>query len=360
MLDKLARNGLANVGLPVTITFSLTNRCNSCCKTCNIWKNPKRDAEELRLDEIEKIYRNLGKIYFLNMTGGEPFLRNDIVSIIHLAKQHMAPNLIHIPSNGLLTDVIEKRVGEILEELKGSNTFLTIKLSMDGVGDYHDEIRGVKGCFSKVTETYSRLSKYREKYPNFHLGLNTIISNFNVDQIDQIYDYARSLNPDSYVSEIAEQRSELFNATDNITPNAETYEKLILNFKEKTKQGLKDRKSISKYTEASRIVYYDYVVRILKEKRQVLPCYAGLSNAQINPFGDVWPCCILAYTQSIGNLRDYGYDFKKLWVSEKAKSVRAYVKNSGCYCPMANQAYSNLLCSTTAMAKVAKNLISAR
>lgn len=356
---RLARSGIVNVGMPLVVTFSVTNRCNSKCKTCNIWKNPNKSSEELKLDEIEKIFKSVGKLYFLNLSGGEPFLRNDIVDIIELGQRYMSPNLVHIPSNGLLTDVIDKRVREILETLS-SRTFLTIKLSLDGIGESHDQIRGIAGNFSKVTETYSRLDKLRQEYPNFHLGLNTITSKFNLDHLDGIVEYARSLKPDSYVTEVAENRSELFNLPDDITPDGETYKKLILRFRESTKENLKSRRSISKYTEASRLVYYDYVVRILKEKRQVLPCYAGLSNAHLSPFGDVWPCCILAYNQGMGNIRDFDCNFKKLWNSSKAKAVRQHIKAGNCYCPMANQSYSNMLCSTTAMAKVAKNLLVAR
>ena len=295
----------------------------------------------------------------MNLSGGEPFLRNDIVDIISRGQRYSSPNLVHIPSNGLLTDLIEKRVREILETLS-RKTFLTIKLSLDGVGEYHDIIRGIPGNFSKVMATYDRLDKIRKENPNFHLGFNTITSKFNLGHLDEIVDFARSKNPDSYVTEVAENRSELFNAADDITPDAEAYKKLILSFRESTKQNLKGRRSISKYTEASRLVYYDYVVRILAEKRQVLPCYAGISNAHLNPFGDVWPCCILAYTHGLGNVRDFDCDFRKLWNSKKAKVVREYIKSGECHCPMANQSYSNILCNGTAMAKVAKNLLFSR
>ena len=356
---RLARHGLLSVGTPLVLTFSVTNRCNSKCKTCNVWKNPNKSSEELRLDEIEKIFQSMGKLYFLNMSGGEPFLRNDIAEIIALGQRYLSPNLVHIPSNGLLTEVIEKRVTEILESLS-KKTFLTIKLSLDGVGEAHDEIRGISGNFEKMIATYSRLDKLRQDYPNFHLGFNTITSKFNINNLEGIAEYARSLNPDSYVTEVAENRSELFNLADDITPDSETYKQLILQFRESTKENLRSRRSISKYTEASRLVYYDYVVKILRQKRQVLPCYAGFSNVHLSPFGDVWPCCILAYNQSMGNIRDFDCNFNKLWNSSKAKSVRQHIKAGNCYCPMANQSYSNMLCNTTAMAKVAKNLLFAR
>jgi MoaA/NifB/PqqE/SkfB family radical SAM enzyme len=355
---RLARARVFSAGSPLVLTFSVTNRCNSRCKTCNIWKASARDSEELNLDEIELIFRSMDKLYFLNLSGGEPFLREDLVTIIRLAKRYLSPNLIHIPSNGLAVDLIERRVKEILEVLSDSKTMLTIKLSLDGVGQRHDEIRGVKGNFDMVMETYRRLSKLREEYPNFHLGINTIISKFNVDCLDEIVEYVRQLKPDSFVTEIAENRSELFNLQSDITPDPETYEMLIQSFIAKVKDDLKYKRSISKFTDASRLVYYRYVIRILKEKRQVLPCYAGISNAHLNPYGDVWPCCVLGYEKSMGNLRDFNYNFKRLWDSEQANAVRNYIKSGYCYCPLANQAYSNMICNITAVLKIAKTMIS--
>jgi len=76
---RLARAGLCSPGSPLVLTFSITNRCNSRCKTCNIWKIPAEESEELSLDEIELIFKSMDKLYFLNISGGEPFLRKDLV-----------------------------------------------------------------------------------------------------------------------------------------------------------------------------------------------------------------------------------------------------------------------------------------
>ena len=354
---RLARAGLCSPGSPLVLTFSVTNRCNSRCKTCYIWKAPARVSEELSLDEIELIFKSMDRLYFLNISGGEPFLREDLTEIIRLAKKYLSPNIIHIPSNGIAVDLIEKRVKEILEVLSDGKTTLTIKLSLDGVGKRHDEIRGVKGNFDRVIETYRRLSKLKEKYPYFHLGINTIISKFNVDHLDEIVEFVKKLKPDSFVTEVAEIRSELFNLQSDITPDPETYEMLIRKFMARTKHDLKYKRSISRLTDVSRLVYYEYVIRILREKRQVLPCYAGITNAHLNPYGDVWPCCVLGYEKSMGNLRDFDYNFKELWNSEQANTVRNYIKSGKCYCPLANQAYFNMICSLTATLKIIKKLI---
>ena len=109
------------------------------------------------------------------------------------------------------------------------------------------------------------------------------------------------------------------------------------------RKNIASKKSLAKTTEAMRVVYYDIAGRILKEKRQVIPCYAGVSNVHINYDGGVWPCCVLGYDKQMGNLRDYDYDFQKLWHSDRAKEVRRYIREKNCACPLANQGYSNLL-----------------
>lgn len=362
---KLARKNLIKPIMPVTLTFSVTNMCQSRCKTCYIWKlyqeNPELRERELKLDEIEKIFMSMGHIYFFNISGGEPYLRKDLVEIVDLACKYLTPGVIHAPTNALAPKLIEKKTIEILEVMKDNNCEVpfTVKPSFDGVGEKLDEIRGVKGNFEKVLDTLARLKTIKKRYPNLDVNLGTVISQFNFDNIVEISDYAQQLNADSYINEIAEQRSELFTVNEPITPTAEEYEKAIDYFSSVIRKDLKSKRKLSRYTQAFRLVYYDLVVRSIREKRQVLPCYAGISNAHINPYGEVWPCCILGYNKAMGNLRDaeVDYDFKKVWYSKQANDVRKYIREGNCYCPMANQAYSNILCCFTTMLKVIKNII---
>ena len=101
-----------------------------------------------------------------------------------------------------------------------------------------------------------------------------------------------------------------------------------------------------------RLVYYDLVVRILREKRQVIACYGGISNAHMNAYGDIWPCAILAYEKNMGNVRDYDYDFRKIWnKNQTAKEVRQYIHERKCHCPLANQSYANILLDPASMLK---------
>lgn len=342
---------------PMTLTYSVTAACQSKCKTCRIGEmycqDPSRAEKDLSIDEIEKIFSMMKPVYFFNMSGGEPFLRKDLPEIVRLACKYLKPRVIHTPTNAILTDrIIEntEKIIQIISEYDPTVPF-TVKPSIDGVGELHDEIRGVKGNFNCLLKTIEGLKHLEEKYDNFHLELGTVISNFNIDHLEEIEDFVHSLGVESYRNEVAECRTEFFNLDDPITPPADVYQRLIKDFARKVEDNIGKKKKLARTTEAMRVVYYDIAGRILEEKRQVIPCYAGVSNVHINFDGGVWPCCVLGYEKQMGNLRDYNYDFLALWSSKEAYEARRYIKKKKCACPLANQAYSNELMHVPTLVK---------
>jgi MoaA/NifB/PqqE/SkfB family radical SAM enzyme len=328
--------------LPINFTVGLTYRCNSQCKTCNIWR--RKSSNELSVEEFDEVFRKIGEAYWFTLSGGEPFLRNDIVEICRSVRDNCKPGIINIPTNGLLCDVILGRVKEILEVCP--DTKIVVNVSMDGVEEQHNEIRGVKGNFERAIKTYEALRSLNSK--NFELGIHTVISTFNVHKIPQIYEYLKKLKPDSYITEIAEERVELDTVGEEITPSVEDYSEAIDYLSERMKK--ETRQGLSKLTKSFRLEYYKLVKKTLKEKRQVISCYAGVASAQIAPDGDVWTCCIRA--EPLGNLRDVSYDFRKIWFGEKAAALRKSIKTGECYCPLANASYTNMLCNFKTLAKV--------
>ncbi len=334
---------------PMTLTYSVTAACQSRCKTCQIGamfcQDHTRSQKDLKLDEIEKIFKTMKPVYFFNMSGGEPFMRDDLPEIVELACKYLKPRVIHTPTNAILTEHIIKNTEKIINIVRkyDKTVPVTVKPSIDGVGELHDEIRGVKGNFNCLLKTIDGLKNLEDKYDNFHLELGTVISNFNIDHLDEIEDFVHSLGVESYRNEVAECRTEFFNLNDPITPPADVYQGLIKEFARKVEENITSKKSLAKTTEALRVVYYDLAGKILEEKRQIIPCYAGVSNVHINYDGGVWPCCVLGYEKQIGNLRDYDYNFQELWHSQQAQGVRQYIKDKNCACPLANQAYSNEL-----------------
>jgi MoaA/NifB/PqqE/SkfB family radical SAM enzyme len=338
--------------LPLNVTVSVTDRCNSRCRTCNIWR--KEPREELSADEMARVFKKLGRApYWITFSGGEPFLRRDLEALCQSAYEHCRPAILNIPSNGLLYQQIPDRVREIASLCPQSA--LIINLSLDGVGARHDEIRNVSGNFERVMACYRGLRELADsgETPNLTLGLHTVISVYNLHELDEVYALVQELAPDSYVSEIAEERVELDTVGAGITPSMDDYARVIDVLSERLRA--QEFRGVSRMTQALRLVYYDLVVRIMREQRQMIPCYAGWLSAHIMPDGEVWECSVMG--TSMGNLRDTDYDLRRVWTSPRARSVRRAVKTRGCYCPVANISYTNMMCDPKSVIKVALNFV---
>jgi MoaA/NifB/PqqE/SkfB family radical SAM enzyme len=289
--------------------------------------------------------------YWFTFSGGEPTLRKDLPEMVESAYLHCHPGIINIPTNGIQDRIIPSRIERVLQVAPKSEVI--INLSIDGVGLKHNEIRGVRNNWSRAMSTYRSLKQLQGTYKNLTLGIHTVISNYNVDSFPELCEYVqRELKPDSYITEIAEERVELDTVGLGITPTVEKYtvaiDTLLDSMREKKLTG------VAEITQAFRREYYEIVKRTLREQRQVIPCMAGVASAQIAPDGDVWTCCVRA--ESMGNLREHDYDFGSVWRTGKAKQLRRSIKAGECYCPLANAAYTNMLLHGPTVAKVVRDV----
>ncbi|GAC1383439.1 MAG: hypothetical protein NVS4B7_06660 [Ktedonobacteraceae bacterium] len=333
------------LALPMNLTISVSYRCNSRCKTCNVWQRPNDD---FTIEEYDKTFASIGRsAYWFTFSGGEPTLRKDLPAMVEAAYRHCRPGIINIPTNGIQDKIIPDRIERILQAAPTSDVI--VNLSLDGISEKHDIVRGVKGNFERAMHTYAGLKALKGRYKNFTLGVHTVISNFNVDDFEDIYAFVHNeMKPDSFISEIAEERVELDTVGMGITPPIQKYQPVIEHLQEGIRNA--DFNGVSRITQAFRNRYYDLVKRTLVEKRQIIPCMAGIASAQIAPNGDVWTCCIRA--ESVGNLRDHNYDFGATWRTTRADELRRSIKAGECYCPLANASYTNMLCHTPTLASV--------
>lgn len=347
LFQSFRRFGWPNM-LPLNITISPSPKCNSRCLTCNIWM--KRE-NELSLDEWDKALASLGTApYWFTISGGEPLMFPGIVELTQLVYQHTKPGIINIPTNGILKSGPD-RVRRILESCP--DTQLIINLSLDGVGEKHDLIRGVSGNFEKFEERLIQYFELREEFSNLTVGIHSVVSVFSVGHLDELIAYADQSTADQFITEIAEPRVELDTVGLPITPDKEDYNQAIDRLIEYVES--KQYRGVSKITEAFRVEYYKLVKNILDEEDQVIDCYAGWASAQIYADGTVWPCCIRA--DNLGNLRDHNYDFKEIWFGEAIKEVRRSIADKECYCPLANASYTNMLHDVPTMARVGTKMI---
>jgi MoaA/NifB/PqqE/SkfB family radical SAM enzyme len=334
--------------LPLNITISPSPKCNSRCLTCNIWM--KRE-DELTVDEWDRTLASLGRTpYWFTISGGEPLMYPHIVELAQLVYRHCRPGVINIPTNAILASIPE-RVERIARSCPDSR--LIINLSLDGIGAEHDRIRGCDGNFARFEERLNALLALRREVSNLTIGIHSVISTFNIGQLDQLIAYADRSGADQFITEIAEPRVELDTVGLPITPSAEQYtraaDRLV------AWVGAHRFTGVARLTEALRIEYYKLVKRILDERDQVIDCYAGWVSAQIYADGTVWPCCVRA--DDLGSLREHGYDFKRIWFGEKIRDVRRSIAAKQCHCPLANAAYTSMLHDVPTLARIGAHLL---
>lgn len=303
--------------------------------------------------QYEKIFSSLGySPRWITISGGEPFLREDLPEICATIYNQCRPAVINIPTNGLL----HRKIPSALEEITAScpKARIIVNLSLDGVGPEHDKIRGVAGNYDKAIKAYYGLKELqRSGVENLSLGIHTVISRFNVSSISDIVPALIALEPDSYITEIAENRVELKTVDLDITPMAEEYEvaiDFVMNM-----ISARGFTGLGRIIQSFRLEYYEQVKSLLFGKSARWPCYAGFASGQIMPDGEVWECCIKG--NSMGNLQQTGYDFRRVWFSDRAEQVRQNIKGSSCQCPLANTAYTNMLLHPTTLGRVAVRAI---
>lgn len=334
--------------LPMNLTVSVTYTCPSRCQTCDIWM---KKVDDLTCEEYAKVFRSLGRApMWVTVSGGDQFVRKDLHEVIRLVRGILRPTIINIPMNGILTKRIEEQLPLIAKNSVGSQ--LVLNLSMDEVGEAHDLLRGHKRNFEKILDTYRFCRELQKEYRHIVVGIHTVISKFNVQRFPEIYEELIKLGPDSYITEIAEQRVELGTSVKDITPDLPSYSRAV-DFLSAKMLEKRSRHPVARLVQSLRLQYYDVVKRTVAERTQVVPCYAGWASAHLAPDGDVWGCCVRA--EPLGNVRQTGYDFKKVWFSPRADEFRRSVKAKECACPLASAAYTNMLLSPTSLLQVARN-----
>jgi MoaA/NifB/PqqE/SkfB family radical SAM enzyme len=336
--------------MPMNMVFVITHRCNSRCKTCNIWK-VKDFSKELQLWEYEKIFHTIDKAVWITLSGGEPFLRKDFKDIVERLCEICSPRIINIPTNGSLYRIIPKVIKKIINSSNGTKIILNI--SLDDISRKHDKIRGFPGNFDSIMRTINKLKKINSD--NFTLGIHSVISKFNVESFYELYNFIEEkIQPDSYIIETAQNRREYFNLNSNLLPSREKMIKTLEFFIKKLEQ--KELSGIPKLIKSFRLVYYNHVLNIFNGVNNTIPCYAGWISCQINPYGDVLVCGMKNYR--IGNLRKNNYDFRKLWFDKKAYKARQKLKQKKCFCLLSNVAYTNIMCGLSSSIKVLLNYLS--
>jgi radical SAM protein with 4Fe4S-binding SPASM domain len=220
---------------------------------------------------------------------------------------------------------------------------LHIDISIDGVSEDHDKFRGFKGLFDRAIRTYRELRVLEKYYPNFSACIQIAVSQYNHDRLDEIYDYLRSYVGVNTVFTLLLRggpKDPGAKYTPPIDPVANQFDvDNYLNFHNRLERANKERELSGYYKlpfgdfiNAKRIIRPKLLTKMVKERRFQIPCYAGTLGGNMFANGDVLACELMGEEQVLGNVRDYDYDFKKIWQSQKANEVREWISKTKCYC----------------------------
>jgi len=314
---------------PIQFTFFLTRKCNARCPFCfYLSRKNEEQAAELTLDEIRKVSASLGRLLWLAFSGGEIFLREDLVEIATTFYKTNKPAIILLPTNGLLPDRIAKQTEAILMQCPKST--VAVKLSLDGPEEVHDALRGVPGAFQKTMNTYEKLRPLLDRYRNFELGINTVFCAANQGCMDELIRFVRQLDGIGAhtVSLIRGDVAKEELKSVDMALYRRTIEKLEANLKESRKSRY--RFSGARLKAAQDIFQRRLIHETVQKKKRLIPCYAGKLTLVMTETGDLYPC--ESFTQKMGNVRDWDLDMKRLLTGSNARAALHAVQHSGCSC----------------------------
>jgi len=333
---KTKVNGFFGKALPIKLTLALTYMCNSRCKTCHIWqiykKSPEKIKNELTTEDWKKLFDEIGNnLRWIEFTGGEPFLRKDIDEIVVYAYNNTSISAGGITTNGILSKKVLKIVEKIIERIP-NNKMLNIGISLDGVPEVHNKIRGISGNFEKAVWLFNELKELKYLHKNLTVHFAYTISQYNAGKFIEFYNFLKE-NYDIFINEIT-MTFEHFTDYYGRELNGE----LAYNFKNNLIKDVKCYLSILKSENISedlfnriKLSFYKFYLKnipkfVNKPKEMIIPCVAGKYSAYVDPNGNVYPCT--SWLVRLGNIKEMS--FKEIWWSKKAEEVRKSIISGMC------------------------------
>jgi MoaA/NifB/PqqE/SkfB family radical SAM enzyme len=328
-ISAIWRNHNQIPDLPRLLTFLVTFRCNLRCVMCDSWK--KSATNDLTTDEIQSIFCQFPKMDFVRLSGGEPFLRGDLLDIAHMVQSILKPIGLHITTNGILTD----RIIHFCKE-RHKDTHLYLLVSLDGVGNTHNAIRGRSDAWQHATRTIEALAPL-QKQLRLHLGINqTILNEDGLKDYHRLKEYLKPLGIQNNVV-FGYDESATYHTNNQISIRQDAtgqYNSFGRFDDEQLESFFKAvQKDLRHYPRLMRLAKYYYLKGI---KNRLLhnigfpnpKCVALNSHLRLMPDGTI-PTCQFNSTR-IGNLRHQ--DLTSIWFGHTIAKQRQWVNQCpGCW-----------------------------
>ena len=338
ILKRYARLVTGRPFAPILLNILVTSVCDMRCVHCfftDELNDKPRKKLQMKTHEIVRISETLGaNLGVLVIAGGEPFTRKDLPEIARAFHQNNRLESMYLMSNGQIQQRILPDVSRILEECPKLN--LTVALGIDGLAEEHDKIRQKPGSWDRAIDTARQLQRIKKDHPQLDIQTCTCFMNSNQDRIFEWYDFLKNdLQPDKVNVNYIRPPSAVPKELDI---DISRYHKLTEAIgQDSAHAALKNSYSgdAGFFKAAIDVYMHELIARTALEGRPQLRCFAGDAGGVIYDEGTVSSCEIL---NGVGNLRDYDWDFSKLWYSPEMDARREHVAD-GCFCTHESNCY---------------------
>lgn len=282
---------------PTVLIYNCTWVCDAKCEMCNNWKWGNR-KEDMTLAQLEPVIANpfWTAVETLNISGGEPTTRLDLPEMVELFQKYL-PRMrkVGINTTGLTPSRAIPMLTRIVEFCASKSLLLSIRVSLDGIGEVHSQVRNVKDAFNKAGKTIDAMRVLAAKHANFQFGIAATIFDKNIDDAKRIREFARDNHLDVVFN--------MLRFTDNMLHNKDL--EATIGFQDKEKEFMRkfflDRVAEESILSGQSFMYLHYADMIANGYKRTMPCPLKRQGLLLNPNGDLYYC---ENSVKIGNVLD--------------------------------------------------------
>ena len=282
---------------PTVLIYNCTFVCDARCEMCHNWKHGDRKSD-MTLAELDQAMGHpfWGAVENLNISGGEPTTRNDLPEMVELFQRRL-PRLrkLGINTTGLTPHRAIPMLTRIVEFCAAHDILVSVRVSLDGVGDIHDQVRHVKNGFDKACKTIDAMQALAARTRDFQFGLAATIFATNMEDAENILAWARSRGLDIVFN--------MLRFTDNMLNNKALESTIGFGAREEEfmRAFFLDRVKEESVLSGQAFMYLHYADMIANGYHRTMPCPFQSQGLLLNPNGDLFYC---ENSKSLGNVRD--------------------------------------------------------
>jgi MoaA/NifB/PqqE/SkfB family radical SAM enzyme len=282
---------------PTVLIYNCTFVCDARCTMCNNWTRGNR-KEDMTLAQIERVFDHKfwGAIENLNISGGEPTTRNDLPEMVEMFQRKL-PRLrkIGINTTGLTPQRAIPMLTRIAKFCAQHELLFSARVSLDGIGDVHNQVRDVKRGFDKASQTIEAMQKLSEELSNFQFGIASTIFATNLQDAENILKWCREKNLDVVFN--------MLRFTDNMLGNRNLEEKIGFRQREEDfmRRFFLERVQEESVLSGQAFMYLHYADMIANGYIRTMPCPFKSQGLLLNPNGALFYC---ENSKELGNVLD--------------------------------------------------------